>query len=84
MSGPGELTVTRLMTIMRTCAGEGAVQSDDLQDVEFGDLGYDSLAVLETAAHVQREYGVRLVDDEVFEAKTPRDFLNLVNSAIAR
>lgn len=84
MSERGELTVTRLMEIMRKCAGAGISQSGDIQDVEFGDLGYDSLALLETAAYVQREYGVRLVDEEVPEAKTPRDFLNLVNSAIAR
>ncbi|GAA2898770.1 acyl carrier protein [Streptosporangium fragile] len=78
-----KLTVTRLMEIMRECAGEGEglAVTDDVLDVEFGDLGYDSLAMLETAGRIERDHGIRLADDQVTEAKTPRAFLALVHDA---
>lgn len=78
-----ELTVTRLMEIVRECAGDGETptSADDVLDVEFSALGYDSLAMLETASRVERDYGIRLADDQVTEAKTPRAFLSLVRDA---
>ena len=42
--------------------GAGAVQGVDLNgeilDSSFEDLGYDSIAIMETAARISREYGV--------------------------
>ena len=48
------------------------------------DLGYDSLAMLEAAGQTQRRYAVTLVDDAVVEARTPREFLTLVNGELTR
>ncbi|MGS2642356.1 phosphopantetheine-binding protein [Streptosporangium sp. LJ11] len=78
-----ELTVTRLMEIVRECAGDGEVPApaDDVLDMEFTALGYDSLAMLETASRIERDHGIRLADDQVTEAKTPRAFLGLVHDA---
>ncbi|NUO42509.1 MAG: actinorhodin polyketide synthase, partial [Streptomyces sp.] len=45
--------------------------------------GYDSLAILETAAAVGQRYGVELRDEDVAEAVTPRAFLLLVNRTLA-
>ncbi|SEF66124.1 act minimal PKS acyl carrier protein [Thermomonospora echinospora] len=80
-----ELTVTRLMEIIRECAGEGEglAAADDVLNVEFSDLGYDSLAMLETASRIERDYGIRLPDEQVTEATTPRAFLTLVHDAAA-
>lgn len=78
-----ELTLRRLMEVMRDCAGDGeGVDLDgDIQDHNFDDLGYDSLARLETAAKLERDLGIRLPDEEVTSAMTPRDFLALVNES---
>ena len=49
----------------------------------FQDLGYDSLAMMETAARITQEYGVDLSDDEITEVATPRALLDLVNRSVA-
>lgn len=78
-----QLDMTDLTTILRHCAGEGeAVNLDgDTLDMAFADLGYDSLAVLETTSRIERNYGVRL-EDEVAAAETLRGFLDLVNDVL--
>lgn len=76
-----DLTIEELARIMRTCAGvdESVSLDGDIYDVAFSDLGYDSLALMETTARVEREFGLSL-PDETAAAKTPRDFLNAVNA----
>jgi minimal PKS acyl carrier protein len=61
--------------------GAGAEQDVDLEilDATFEDLGYDSIALLETAARISREYGVTIDDDALSEVKTPRSLIDLVN-----
>lgn len=54
----------------------------DVLDVSFTDLGYDSLAVLQTTGHIEGAYGLVLDEDAVSEADTPRKFLDLVNRAL--
>ncbi|MEV7009978.1 acyl carrier protein [Streptosporangium sp. NPDC051022] len=80
-----ELTLADLARILRECAGEdeGVDLSGDFGDVPFADLGYDSLAVLETAARLSRDYGVHLSDDDVLDAGTPRKLLQLSGIQIA-
>ncbi|MGK5691825.1 acyl carrier protein [Streptomyces sp. URMC 128] len=81
-----ELTLTELTTILRECAGEdenAGLRGGDVLDTTFTDLGYDSLAMLETAARIQIVYGVVLADDVVVEASTPRELLSLVNESLA-
>ena len=65
--------------------GAGAVQGVDLDgeilDSNFEDLGYDSIAIMETAARISREYGVAIDDEALLDARTPRLLLDLVNAA---
>ena len=79
-----ELTLTGLTAILRECAGEddNSTLRGDILDTTFSDLGYDSIAVLETAGRIQVEYGVVLADDVVVEAGTPRRLLALVNRSL--
>jgi act minimal PKS acyl carrier protein len=78
---------TTLFTIddLRRVLLEGAGEAEDVDldgdilDVEFSDLGYDSLAMLETAGRITREFGVRLDDEATVAATTPRKLLDLVN-----
>ncbi|MFF7246191.1 acyl carrier protein [Embleya sp. NPDC008237] len=80
-----ELRLTDLVTILRECAGEDEISNldGDILDAEFGELGYDSIAMLETASRIQIRYGVVLSDEEVAEATSPRVLLHLVNRSLA-
>lgn len=64
--------------------GEGTGSDGDIMDTGFDELGYDSLALLETAAFLERDYGVQLDEDETLAARTPRALLELVNTASRR
>jgi len=81
-----ELTMDRLAEIMRTAAGDEdtAKAQREIDDVPFADLGFDSLALLETVALIKRENGVKLADDELTDLKTPRELLDRVNAELAR
>ena len=85
MSKPTQLTIDDLKQIMRECAGEDDAVSleGDILDTSFLDLGYDSLALLETAALVKRQYGVTVSDEDLHGIETPRAFLTKVNSVLA-
>lgn len=75
------ITLDDLKRILREGAGadEGVDLDGDILDLEFADLGYDSLALMETAARITREYGIALDDDAALAATTPRSLLTVVN-----
>lgn len=77
-------TLDDLKQTIQACAGqdESVDLSGDISDETFSELGYDSLAVMETAGRVQREFRVELPEDEVGELKTPRDFVDFVNARL--
>ncbi|HEX2312900.1 MAG TPA: acyl carrier protein [Thermomonospora sp.] len=74
------ITLDDLRRVLREGAGlEEEVDLDgDILDTEFGDLGYDSIALLETASRLGQEY--RIDVDAAVEARTPRELLDLVNA----
>lgn len=83
-----QLTFDDLKQILVQCAGESgeagsASLGTDVLDVPFTDLGYDSLALLETAAVIEQRFGVPLSDEDVSGAQTPRQFLDLVNAPVS-
>ena len=80
-----QMTIDDLKNIMRDCAGEDeSLNLDgDILDRSFGDLGYDSLALLEAAGVVKRRHGVAIADDDLTGVDTPRRFLALVNAELA-
>lgn len=74
-----------LRRLLRQSAGaeEGVDLDGDILDTPFDQLGYESLALLETAGAIEREYRITL-DESVFaEATTPRAFIGLVNQQLA-
>jgi minimal PKS acyl carrier protein len=79
------LTIDELLHILITCAGEEDLSTagDDVADQAFADLGYDSLALMEAAAHIEQEYGVRIPDETLMELTTPRALLAEVNGHLA-
>jgi len=81
-----ELTIDDFKHLLREAAGEDetADLDGDILDVAFDELGYDSLALLEVAALVQRRFAVVLGEDEVTGLGTPRAFVGLVNRTLGQ
>lgn len=79
-----EFTLDDLKRILRASGGEPDVTSldGDIGDVTFGDLGYDSLAVLELASRVEDEYAVVVPDSAVQELPTPGAVIAFVNARL--
>ncbi|MCX4469491.1 Oxytetracycline polyketide synthase acyl carrier protein [Micromonospora sp. MW-13] len=80
-----EFTIEDLRRILRAAAGadEGTHLTTDIHDAAFDELGYDSLALLETGSRIEREYGISLDDSTVIEARTPRVLLAAVNARLS-
>ncbi|WP_344807598.1 acyl carrier protein [Microlunatus ginsengisoli] len=74
----------QLVEAMRAAAGED--ESTDLAstvfEASFADLGYDSLAVLEIASRIEREYGIDLPEDTMAGVETPAELVDLVNGQL--
>jgi act minimal PKS acyl carrier protein len=79
-----QMTLLDLQDIMRECAGEdeSAQSLEEAPDESFADLGYDSLALLETQSRVKREYGVEFSEDDLADITTPREFVEFFNSLL--
>lgn len=79
-------TLAELVARLRKYAGqEESVDLDgDIADAAFDDLGYDSLALLNTIGSIEREYGVGLDDDTAAKARTPRQLVDMVNSRLGQ
>ncbi|MBF8190906.1 acyl carrier protein [Nonomuraea sp. K274] len=80
-TSPTSFTIDDLKAAMLACAGaaENVNLGDDISDVPFVDLGYDSLAVLEVAAKLQNHLGVLIPDDVAEQLPTPRALADYVN-----
>ncbi len=78
------MTIQDLRRLLVSCAGndEKLDLYVDISDCALEDLGYDSLAVIETAAAIEQEFGVRIPDDRLPELTTPRSLLDAVNGRL--
>jgi minimal PKS acyl carrier protein len=79
-----QLCLDDLTTLLRECAGqdEAVDLAADVLDTPFTELGYDSLAILQTTGRIERDYQLVLDEEAVTEAETPRRYLALVNEAL--
>ncbi|SDP34428.1 acyl carrier protein [Actinacidiphila guanduensis] len=80
-----QFTITDLKRILLEGAGaDEAVDLDgDILDLAFDELGYESLALLETTGRIEREYGISLDDDTLLDGATPRSIIAAVNSRLS-
>jgi minimal PKS acyl carrier protein len=80
-----EFTLVSLRRIL--IEGAGADESVDLDgdilDARFEALGYESLALLETASRIERELDIALSDEIIFDCETPRALIHAVNTELA-
>jgi minimal PKS acyl carrier protein len=78
-------TVDQLIQTLRECAGEDEPESLSaaVLDIPFDDLGYDSLAILNTARQIEADHAIELGDDILDVTSTPRALLEAVNLRLA-
>ncbi|WP_306365001.1 acyl carrier protein [Nocardia sp. CC227C] len=78
------MTIERLYELIVASAGESdsAWTGAECYDRTFEELGYDSLALIETMSRIEQEYGVSIPDEQVADLQTPRAVLSLVNKVI--
>ncbi|MFF7253222.1 acyl carrier protein [Streptomyces microflavus] len=79
-------TLESLKRILREGAGaDESVDFDgDILDADFEELGYESLAILETCGRIEREYGITLDDSVVSDVRTPRRMVEVVNEYLGQ
>ncbi|WP_116041233.1 acyl carrier protein [Amycolatopsis palatopharyngis] len=77
------MTIDDLRRILTECAGEdeSADLHGDIHDTPFAELGYDSLALMETATRIKHEYGIEISDEDIALVETPRLLLELLAQA---
>jgi act minimal PKS acyl carrier protein len=77
------MTIDDLRKILIECAGEDESVGlhGDILDIPFTELGYDSLALMETASRIKREFGVEIADEDIAVVDTPRVLLDMVARA---
>lgn len=80
-----QFTLDRLQDIMRECAGqdEAAQPFGQAPDELFADLGYDSIALLETQSRINRDYDIEISEDDLADLTTPRELVEFLNSMLA-
>lgn len=80
-----EFTLEDLKRILREGAGtdEGVDLDGDILDTDFEELGYESLALLETGGRIEREFQLTLDDTALTDAHTPRALIAAVNAHVA-
>lgn len=75
-----DFTFDDLKLILQAGAGDRSGLDGDVLDADFDDLGYDSLALLETGSRIERQYGIRLDEEALADVRTPRALIGLVNA----
>jgi act minimal PKS acyl carrier protein len=78
------MTLHDLQDIMHECAGadESAEPLAEAPDALFSDLGYDSIALLETQGRIKRDFGVEFSEDDLADITTPGEFVEFCNSLL--
>ncbi|WP_433632820.1 acyl carrier protein [Nocardia sp. CA-120079] len=75
------MTITELRRILVECAGGDDI-AEDIAGHDFEQLGYDSLALIETASRIQRDFGVLIPEEQLIDVKTPQELIDIVNSQL--
>ncbi|MEV7795263.1 acyl carrier protein [Streptomyces sp. NPDC087512] len=68
-----DFTLDDLRRVMRASVGvdDSVDLESDISGIEFIDLGYDSLALLEIMGKIEKEYGAAIPEDAIPELTTP-------------
>lgn len=79
-------TIEQLKVIVQEASGvtDGVTLDDNIMDEPMPELGYDSLAVLEIASRIQRDYGIDMPDEAIDGMRTPRAIIDYVNGQLSQ
>ncbi|WP_105973317.1 acyl carrier protein [Streptomyces geranii] len=77
------MTFDDLKAVMSRCTGDVDDLTPDKLDAAFTDIGYDSLAVLEIASQIQREYSLQIPDEAIEGMQSPQAVIDYVNASLA-
>ncbi|MEU4349612.1 acyl carrier protein [Streptomyces sp. NPDC023838] len=79
-----DFTLDHLKRFMRECSGgeDPAGPDADVLGENFTELGFDSLALLQMASLIEREFGVALPDEGLHKLDTPQKLIDLVNEQL--
>jgi act minimal PKS acyl carrier protein len=77
------MTFDDLKAVMSRCTGDAEELTPDNLGTAFTDIGYDSLAVLEIASQIQREYGLQIPDEAIEGMNAPQDVIDYVNASLS-
>jgi acyl carrier protein len=77
-------TLDELKVVVHEASGvtDGVSLDESALDETMRELGYDSLAVLEIASKIQRDFGIDMPDEAIEGMQTPRAILDYVNSQL--
>ncbi|MCW2093255.1 acyl carrier protein [Rhodococcus sp. IEGM 1318] len=80
------LTATELRKAMIASAGEdeSITLGEGFETTDFVELGFDSLALMETCSQLKRTHGVVIPDETLWDFVTPEELLRWVNDNISR
>jgi act minimal PKS acyl carrier protein len=80
-----QMTTEELIDLLNGSIGDqDPVEPEgDPSDIAFAKLGFDSLTMLTAVRRLERKYKIVLGENIVSEAKTPRQLLDRVNTALA-
>ncbi|HEY8982969.1 MAG TPA: acyl carrier protein [Streptomyces sp.] len=76
------IEILRRILLEGAGADDEAAVTGDISQKSFEELGYDSLAALETGARIGREYGLELEDSTILDAETLAELVDSVNQQI--
>ena len=72
-----------LRKVLQEAGGDESIDlAGNILDTPLGELGYDSLALLEATAVIRRTYGVAVTDETVQSGTTPRQLMTSVDGLI--
>ncbi|MET0425260.1 MAG: phosphopantetheine-binding protein [Actinoplanes sp.] len=83
---PKSITIDDLTEVMESSIGldDGVDLAKNQGDIDFADLGYDSLALIELASQVQHRFGVRISDEDALEKlRSPSAAVSFINEQLA-
>ena len=80
-----QLTLDELKVFLLRSVGddESIDLSGDIQGTALSDLGFDSLAVIDTTSRLEQHFKIKFSDDDTSAIATPQDFLDIVNRQLA-
>ncbi|MCO1576045.1 acyl carrier protein [Crossiella sp. SN42] len=80
-----QLTLDELKEFLARAVGEDETVAldGDILDTNLMDLGFDSLAIIDTTSRLERHFKIKVPESAAADIETPRHLIDLVNQQVA-